>query len=239
MTPSLRAGAAAVLAAAVGLALAGCDSGTSGEAVSEQQSTSGAASSSSATPTEPETPSPTSPTEAAGPQQTIADYIRENGIQQTPAEPGQPGTPTVDLPTPAGWVDAGDRTPPGAYRAIVFDDPAAAQDPPMITATMSKLTGNVDPAKILEYAPGEIKNLPGYENLGDGKATQLSGFDAYQVGGAYTRDGVRRMIARKTVVIPAPDGLFLLELTADGTEDQIGPLLDATATIDEQTVIRP
>lgn len=238
MTTSPRAGAIAVLAAALGLMLGACNSDTSGDAASEEQTTSSAASSSSAAPAESETPT-TSPSQAAGPQPTIADYVRENGITETPAEPGQPGTPTVDLPAPAGWADAGDRTPPGAYRAIVFTDPAVAQDPPMISAAMSRLTGNADPAKVLEYASGEIKNLPGYENLGDGKATQLSGFDAYQFGAAYTRDGVRRMVAQKTVVIPEPDGLFVLKLTADGTEDQIGPLLDATATIDEQTVIRP
>ncbi|MBO0679328.1 LpqN/LpqT family lipoprotein [Mycolicibacterium sp. S2-37] len=236
MTTSLRAGPVAVLAAAVGLALAGCGSDTSGDAASETQTTSSeAASSTSAT----VSPTETSPAQAAGPQPTIADYIRENGIQQTPVTPGAPGAPRVDLPQLPGWEDAGPRTPEGAYSAIVFADPAMAQDPPMITTVMSKLTGTVDPAKIFEYAPGEIKNLPGYENMGDGKASELGGFEAYQVGGGYTRDGVNRMIAQKTVVIPAPDGAYLLQLKAEGTEDQIGPLLDATSAIDEQTVITP
>jgi hypothetical protein len=31
----------------------------------------------------------------------------------------------------------------------------------------------------------------------------------------------------------------VLQLNADGTEDQMGPLMDATAAIDEQTKIQP
>jgi hypothetical protein len=47
------------------------------------------------------------------------------------------------------------------------------------------------------------------------------------------------MIAQKTVVVPGQDGLFVLQLNADGTEDQAMPLIDATAAIDEQTTITP
>lgn len=110
----------------------------------------------------------------------------------------------------------------------------------MIIALMSRLTGDVDPAKILEYAPNEIKNLPGYDGEGsEGTADELSGFDAYQIGGMYVRDGQQRLIAQKTVVIPGQDGLYVLQLNADGTEDQLGTLLDATSVIDEKTVITP
>ena len=113
------------------------------------------------------------------------------------------------------------------------------QDPPTIIALVSKLTSNFDPAKILEYAPGEIKNLPGYEGENEGTASTLGGFDATQIGGTYTKDGVKRAIAQKTVVIPGQDGLYVLQLNADGTEDQMGPLMDATNVIDEQTTITP
>ena len=125
------------------------------------------------------------------------------------------------------------------YGAIVSTDPTFAQDPPTIIALVSKLAGNVDPAKILEYAPGEIKNLPGYDGSQDGSSSTLSGFDATQIGGTYTKDGVKRAIAQKTVVIPGQDGLYVLQLNADGTEDQMGALMDATNTIDEQTTITP
>jgi hypothetical protein len=116
-----------------------------------------------------------------------------------------------------------------------------AADPPSIVAIMSKLTGNVDPAQIFKYAPGELKNLPGYESAGDGGEAKLGGFDAYQIGATYLKDGTKRLIAQKTVIIPAADGngIFVLQLNAGGTEDQIGPLMDATSTIDEQTRITP
>lgn len=152
---------------------------------------------------------------------------------------GDPGTPQLDMPIPEGWADATSSAPEWAWGAIVSTDPEFAADPPSIIALMSKLTGDVDPAKILEYAPNEIRNLPGYENQGDGSADELSGFDAYQIGGTYVKDGATRLIAQKTVVIPGADGLFVLQFNADGTEDQMGPLMDATAAIDEQTVITP
>ena len=101
------------------------------------------------------------------------------------------------------------------------------------------LTGNVDPAKVLEFAPGEIKNLPGYEGGESGNPSTLGGFDATQIGGTYTKDGVKRAIAQKTVAIPGQDGLYVLQINADGREDQLGPLMDATTAIDEQTTITP
>ncbi len=47
------------------------------------------------------------------------------------------------------------------------------------------------------------------------------------------------MIAQKTVVIPGEDGLYVLQLNADGTEDQAGPLMTATKAIDDQAKITP
>jgi hypothetical protein len=114
-----------------------------------------------------------------------------------------------------------------------------AQDPPSVIALVSKLTGNVDPAKILQYAPGEIKNLPGYDGAAEGTPSTLGGFDATQIGGTYTKHGVKRAIAQKTVVIPGRNGLYVLQLNADGTEDQMGALMDATNVIDKQTTITP
>src|ERR1700752_1476980 len=114
-----------------------------------------------------------------------------------------------------------------------------AQNPPTIFALASKLTGNVDPAKILEYAQGEIMNLPGYEGATAGSPSTLGGFDATQIGGMYTKDGAKRAIAQKTVVIPGQDGLYVLQLNADGTEDQTGLLMDATNVIDQQATITP
>jgi hypothetical protein len=236
MTSSLRAGAVAIAAIAIGIGLSGCGSDTKSESTTSKETTSAAAS--ATTTTSKAAPAP-APPDAAGPNKTIVDYIKENGIVESPVHRGDPGAPTIDLPFPPGWEDAGNRTPEWAYGAIVSTDPAFAQNPPTIIALVSKLAGNVDPAKVLEFAPGEIKNLPGYEGAADGTPSTLGGFDATQIGGIYTKDGVKRAIAQKTVVIPGQDGLYVLQLNADGTEDQMGPLMDATTTIDEQTTITP
>jgi hypothetical protein len=232
MTRSFRAGVVAIAAIAIGVGLSGCGSDTKSEpSASKQTSTQSSTASSKA--------APSTTGQAAGPNKTIADYIKENGIVETQVHRGDPGSPTIDLPSPPGWEDGGNRTPEWAYGEIVYTGDPALQDPPTIVALVSKLTGNVDPAKILEYAQGEIKNLPGYDGAGDGSPSTLSGFNATQIGGTYTKDGVKRAIAQKTVTIPGQDGLYVLQLNADGTEDQMGPLLDATSAIDEQTKITP
>jgi hypothetical protein len=232
MTRSLRAGVIAVAAIAIGVGLSGCGSDTKSEPSTSKQTS--AASSSTTSKAAPSTPA-----QASGPNKTIVDYIKESGIVETPVHRGDPGSPTIDLPFPPGWEDAGSRTPEWAYGAIVSNDPAMGQDPPTIIALVSKLAGNVDPAKILEYAQGEIKNLPGYDGAPEGSPSTLGGFDATQIGGTYTKDGVKRAIAQKTVVIPGQDALYVLQLNADGTEDQMGALMDATSANDEQTTITP
>jgi hypothetical protein len=224
----VRAGLIAVTAIALGFGLAGCGSDTKSESAAEE--------STSATSSEA---APTTSAQASGPSYTIVDYIRDNAIVEKAVKRGEPGSPTIELPIPPGWADAGDRTPNFAYAAIVFTDPAVAANPPTIVALLSKLTGNVEPAKILEFAPGEIKNLPGYEGPGEGNPVKLSGFDATQVGGAYTKDGKKRVIAQKTVVIPGQDGLYVMQFNADGAEDQLGVLMEATAFIDQNTKITP
>jgi hypothetical protein len=228
MTRALRAGVVAISAIAIGIGLSGCGSDTKSEPSTSKQTS--ATSSSTTTSKAPA---------AAGPNKTIVDYIKENNITEAPVHRGDAGSPTINLPFPPGWEDAGNRTPNWAYAKIVSSDPAMAQDPPTIIALVSKLTGNVDPAKILEYAQGEIKNLPGYDGAGEGSPSTLGGFDATQIGGTYNKDGVKRAIAQKTVVIPGQDALFVLQLNADGTEDQMGSLMDATGVIDEQTTITP
>jgi hypothetical protein len=169
MSRSIRAGAVAVAAIALGIGLSGCGSDTKSAPSTSKQT-------SSSTSTTTSKAAPSTSAQAAGPNKTIVDYIKENGIVETPVHRGDAGAPTIDLPFPPGWEDAGSRTPQWAYGAIVSTDPTFAQDPPTIIALVSKLAGNVDPAKILEYAPGEIKNLPGYDGSQDGSSSTLSGF---------------------------------------------------------------
>ncbi len=152
---------------------------------------------------------------------------------------GDAGSPNIDLPTPPDWSDAGQQTPEWAYSAIVYDKPQDPTDPPSIIALVSKLTGNVDPAQILAFAPGELKNLPQYEPMGDANKSTLSGFDAVQLGGTYVKDGKKRVIAQKTVVIPGSDGLYVLQMNADALDGQETPLMDATGVIDDKTTITP
>lgn len=223
----VRAGGIAIMAVIVGIALAGCGS----DEKKDEASTSAKASSSSSS-----APSTTKAPYA----QTIPEYIKQNGITEAPVKRGDPGSPDIILPFPPGWEDLGPATPAWAWGGIKFTgDPAMAANPPTIIALLSKLTGNVEAAKIFEYAPGEMKNLPGYEGDGVGSASKLGGFDAWQIGGTYIKDGVKHAVAQKTVVIPAADGVFVLQLNADGTEDQMGVLMDATNIIDEQTTITP
>ncbi len=227
---TVRAGGIAIMAVVLGLGLAGC--GSDEKKAEESKATT---SSSTAAPTSSAAPAP-----APAANKSIPDYIKENGITEAPVKRGDPGSPEINLPFPPGWEDMGPATPQWAWGAIKFTgDPAMAASPPTIIALLSKLGGNVDPAKILEYAPGEMKNLPGYEGDGVGSASQLGGFDAWQVGGTYLKDGAKRAVAQKTVTIPGADGLYVLQLNADGSEDQMGILMDATGMIDEQTTITP
>ncbi|MCI4674731.1 LpqN/LpqT family lipoprotein [Candidatus Mycolicibacterium alkanivorans] len=225
MTAVATAGLAAI---SVSVALVGCGSKTETKT-----------STSTSTSTSTKTTTSSSPTQAAGPNKTIQDYLKENNIQEAAVHRGDPGSPNIDLPFPPDWSDAGQQTPEWAFGAIVYDKPEAPSDPPSIITLVSRLTGNVDPAKILEFAPGELKNLPQYEPLGDDNKSTLSGFDAVQLGGTYVKDGKKRIIAQKTVVIPGSDGLYVLQMNADALDGQKNVLMDATNVIDEKTTITP
>ncbi len=220
----------AAAAAVLSVALAGCGSDTKTEPSTSapETSASGAAETSTSAPAAP-----------AGAAYTIAEYIKDNGITEVQVKRGEPGAPTVNLPSPPGWVDAGPATPDWAWSQIVFADPSMPPPPPTITAIMSKLTGDVDGAKILEFAPGELKNLPEYSGLNAGELGKFAGFDAMQVGGTYVKNGKSLLVAQKTAIIPTDGGVLVLQLNAEGTEEQVVPLMDATAAIDAETTITP
>jgi len=222
---TVRAGGIAIMAVVLGLALAGCGSDEKRSETAKATTSSSTAPASSA---------------VAKPNASIPDYIKANGITEAAVKRGDPGSPDINIPPPPGWEDMGPKTPRWAWGGIKFTgDPALAAHPPTILALLSKLSGNVDPAKILEFAPGEMKNLPGYEGDGAGVASTLGGFDAWQISGTYMKNGAKRAVAQKTVTIPGADGLYVLQLNADGAEDQMGILKDATRVIDEQTTITP
>jgi hypothetical protein len=233
--PTAISGVAAV-AAALALVLSGCGSDTKTEPTTTTTTTTTTTSAKAAPTTAKVAPRDE---DAAGPNPTVASYIQENNIQETPVKRGDPGSPTIDLPFPPGWEDAGPDTPEWAYGAIVYTGPESAEYTPSIVALVSKLTGNVDPQKIIDLAPGELKNLPGYEPLAEGARDTLGNYPAYALGGIWAQDGQRKIVAQKTVVIPGSDGLYVLQLNADGLENQLELVGSATAVIDEQTTITP
>lgn len=232
MTTSARAGLIALAALSLGIGLSACSSDTSGTASSA---------SSSAAPTSSSSAQAAPPTSSAPPAPivTLADYVRDNNIVETPVMPGDAGSPTVELPTLEGWEDMGSNAPEGSYSASVFTADPAAADPATVVTKMIKLTGNVDPAKVLEVAPGELRALPGFEGPESGQPNKLSGFDATVIGGTYTKDGAQRMVAQKTVAIPGQEGLYVLQINAEGTPEEATALMDATSAIDDQAKITP
>jgi hypothetical protein len=241
MRRASRTKSVAIGAVAIGLGLAGCASDTATN--SQETSVQATNPSPAAGPTTPPSGAPPPPSPAlspvpAGHYYSIVDFIRENHIAESQLRPGGPGAPTVNLPTPPGWADAGSRTPTWAWRAIYLTDPAMAADPPSIITLVSKLTGS-GVARVLSYAPGELRNMADFKG-DEGTQMKVSGFNAYQLGGTFTRkDGVTRAIVQTTVVFPASDGVFIMQSNADGGPNQLGLLRDTMRIMAEQTTITP
>jgi Probable lipoprotein LpqN len=226
---------AVIAIAALGIGLAGCGSSSTSNNASSKTSaaTSAASPTTTAKPQSKVAPRTTVP----GPNPTIDSYLQQSGIKETPVHRGDAGAPTIDFPIPDGWADAGSDTPATAYWAIVDTGPEAAKYTPSIVATLSKLEGNPDPQKVLDLAPGELKNLPGFKPMGDGSQSDFAGSPAFQLGGTWVDNGQTKAVAQKTVVIDGTDGAYLLRLNADCLEDQIDKALPATISIDEKTKI--
>lgn len=176
----------------------------------------------------------------SGPGPTIKQYIQDSGISSTQVRRGDPGVPLIGMGLPTGWSGLGADTPPWSYGTVQYDAASDPSDPPIIDVLLFKLTGDVDPAKILEFAPNELKNLQGYEPVGGPNRIKLSGFDAVQLAGRYKRDGKERTIAQKTVVIPSRDALYVMQINIDALNSDVEVAMAATRAIDGvRTVITP
>ena len=187
--------------------------------------------------------SETTPAASSGPEPermdntTLHTYITENEIAETPFVDGDPGTPDIEFPIPDGWSAAGDDTPDWAFGAIRFDKPVDPEDPPIMIAIASKLTGDVDPEKILEYAPGQLNELPEFTPIGEPEKDSLGGFEAIDYAGTYVWEGKKRIVGQQTIVIPGKDALFVLQLNGDALDGQEDVVLEAANIIAEQTTI--
>jgi hypothetical protein len=238
MRASALTGVAAALTA-LAVVLSGCGSDTKTATSSSSSTESSKASSPEASSTSTKLTVAARAQDSSGPNPTIASYIKDNGITETAVHMGDPGAPTINLPVPDGWEPAGENTPDWAYGAIIYTGPEGEEYTPSIVALVSKLTGNVDPQKIIDLAPGELNNLSGYKPMNEGATSTLGEYPAYQLGGTWESDGQTKIVAQKTVVIPGADGLYILQLNADGLENQGEIVNAATDVIDKETKITP
>ena len=232
MKASTAAASIAIAVVFVSVGLAGCGS----DSKSSSSSTSSAASTSTKSSTSAAAPSTSA--QASGPNQTISDYISQNGIQQKVIHHADPGSPSINLLVPDGWnkVDESEDAP---YGGIVFATPANPQDPPMMAAKLSLLTGNVDPQQLLALAHGKIKNAKGFQG-GEPQSSTVSNFPATQIAGTFEDDqGTPRQIMEKTVVFPGGGGTYLFQIIGQSSQAEGGVLKDAANAIDEQLTITP
>ena len=171
---------------------------------------------------------------------TIADYITQQKIQETPIHRTDAGAPKVEIQFPDGWQNAGDDTPDYAYGAIVYTGPGAENlaYTPNIIALVSRLDGPVDPDKLMSLAGGEAKNLPGFSSAGEEPGTS-AGFPAFRIAGTYDMQSGKAAFGQETVVFKGNDGLYVLQMNATSDEAQGQELFQALDSIDKSLAITP
>jgi hypothetical protein len=168
---------------------------------------------------------------------TIADYIKDNKIGETPQHHGDPGSPDIAVQLPDGWESAGDDKPDYAYGALVYKGSSNSNYTANIIALVSKLDGNVDQQKLLSAAGGEMKNLPGFVPAGE-ETGQVAGYSAYRIAGTYDLQGTKAASGQETIVIPTSTGLFVMQLNATSDASDSDALFTALETIDKSIAIK-
>jgi len=169
---------------------------------------------------------------------TLPEYIKQVGATEKVLTREDSDGVTVDLPVPDGWETTKDYGDAGSYGAIVYKGAADPANPPHVLALFSKLDGDVEADKILEYAPQELRNLDGFKELSPASPSKLGGYDAVQYGGSVDVKGTTMLIAQKTVVLPgASGGLYVLQLNAYATQDEADVLTAVMDDIDSSTSI--
>ena len=172
-----------------------------------------------------------------GNYQTIATYLKSNNIPEVLVHRNEPGAPVVTMPMPPGWADAGPQTPAFAYQSIVYNGPSAGNYRPSATALISRLGPNADAQKILDFAPGELNNLPGFTATDTGTPGTVDGHKSFQIAGSWNSNGVTKLITQNTVVIQDGTGLYVMQINIDGVADQAEIIKQITEAIDRGTKI--
>jgi Probable lipoprotein LpqN len=229
---------ACVTAAVAAFALAGCSSDSTTEATSSSAETTSSAQVTSTSAAPPATSAAPAPAPPPASSLTIADYLKSANITETPVRAGDPGAPKIEFPTPEQWQQAID-VPGNPFWAIMLTESSDPENPAIIEARLSKLSADVPIQTIFDYAPGELENLPGYQALGDGGRASLGGVEAFQMGGLFTENGVKKLVAQKTLLLESPGGPYLLRVRATGPEADTPALIAGTAALDDNTVITP
>lgn len=220
-------GAAAAVAALVvgGIAIFG---GGDGVAPPPPEPTSTSSASASTLKLTPPPPLPGVP----GSFPTIATYLHDVNPNVAMTHRHDPGAPIITLPMPANWSDAGPSTRAFAYQTIVYHGPGTETYAPSVTALMSKLGPEVDPQKIIDFAPGELNNMPGFVASGPGEMRTIDGHQGYRLAGTWNAPAVtaapgapgvsamQRLIAQYTVLIEDRTGLHVLQINVDAAVGQ-------------------
>lgn len=169
---------------------------------------------------------------------TIAEYLAAEGVEQVPLGRDDDG-PVIDLPVPDGWRTSEDYAEAASYGAIVSESATDPADPPRVLALLARLEGDVDPARILELAPGELQELDGFVPIELEQESTLGAYEAAEVAGSLTTEGRELVVVQKTVVIPTDDGLHVLQLNAYAPAAEEDELVTALTLINAQTTITP
>lgn len=233
---ALMAGCAA--AAAV-FTLGACSSDTSGTPTAGSTTTVVTADPTSAPTSSARTTTPASrrtSEEDTAPTPTIADYLVDNGITETPVLLNPGDTPIADFQLPEGWEVRQSEDFP-AYITAYGDIHQSDNFIPGAALLVSQLDGPVDAEELLEYADGEFLNLPEFEEIRS-EATDLDGFPAYLLIGVYEdADFGPMVVSQRTAVIEREGVVYAIQLNVRALESQAEAIDDDASLINESLTV--
>ena len=188
-----RAGGIAIAVLAVGLALSGCGS----DKKTDSSVVEGAAARRAH-------PAPRRPPRPGGNQ---PDDRRLHQAEQHHRDAGQARRPGYadDRPAgPDGWEgDDGDERRTGAYGAIVYTDPDRRREPrPTIVGDHVEAVGQRRPGDDPRVRARRAEEPARVRRRRRREGKNSAGSTRSQIGATYVKDGAKRLVAQKTVVIP-------------------------------------